>query len=258
MNKLIGLLRRKINQRPVDQKNDKPKEVNNAKKVRVKIPKENKVRAELQKEIGSVCPFCDSTDVGHFHIHHIDEEPANNSAINLLLVCPTCHSKITKGDITIAEVVKKKETLIAGKQETRSAKVVNFNTKVSNAIVGDNNTVTIKNVKSTKQKYPPGCIGYESLKANYVSHLIGRYNEYKEYEVGKAKVNYAFFSSHLKKRYKIGPTRTINNLPLEKFEELVEYIQYRIDGTMLAKTKGRNHKNYSSFEEYKNSQLATI
>ena len=68
------------------------------KKTRVKIPKENKVRAELQKEISSMCPFCNCTDVGHFQIHHIDENPSNNQMLNLILVCPTCHSKITKGD----------------------------------------------------------------------------------------------------------------------------------------------------------------
>jgi hypothetical protein len=48
------------------------------KKIRVSIPKVNKVRADLQKEIASLCPFCDNADVGHFEIHHIDENPSNN------------------------------------------------------------------------------------------------------------------------------------------------------------------------------------
>lgn len=48
------------------------------KKIRTRIPKENKLRAELQKEIGSTCPFFNSEDVGHFEIHHIDENPSNN------------------------------------------------------------------------------------------------------------------------------------------------------------------------------------
>lgn len=73
-------------------------------KTRKKIPKESKVRAELQKEINSRCPFCSSTEVGHFEIHHIDEDPAHNESYNLLLLCPTCHSKITKGDITEQQV----------------------------------------------------------------------------------------------------------------------------------------------------------
>ena len=63
-------------------------------------------------------------------------------------------------------------------------------------------------------------------------------------------MNYAAFSSHLKKRYKIGPTRTLYNLPIEKFKELTIYIQTRIDKTTLAKMKGQGHKNYSTFSEY--------
>lgn len=78
------------------------------KKTRIKNPKENKIRAELQQHIGSTCPFCDNTDVGHFEIYHIDENPANNEMSNLLLLCPTCHSKITKGDIGQIEVFRRK------------------------------------------------------------------------------------------------------------------------------------------------------
>lgn len=62
-----------------------------------------------------------------------------------------------------------------------------------------------------------------------------------------------FFSAHLKKQYRIGPTRTIFNLPIEKFDELATYIQKRIDGTMLARTK-RGSKNYSTFQEYVETQ----
>ncbi|MFD0963240.1 HNH endonuclease [Pseudofulvibacter geojedonensis] len=80
-------------------------------KKRVSIPKVSKVRAELQKEINSSCPFCESTDVGHFQIHHINENPSDNSLNNLLLLCPTCHSKITKGDILMNKVVEKKKTI---------------------------------------------------------------------------------------------------------------------------------------------------
>lgn len=222
------------------------------KKVRIKIPKENKVRAELQQEIGSVCIFCDNAEVGHFEIHHIDENPSNNQIGNLLLLCPICHSKITKGDITQVEVFKKKIELLNSPVISKSTehKVLNFNSKIGNAIVGDNNKVFIKQTKSVKQKYPAGCIGFETIKSNYIGHLIKRFNEYKEYEVGKGNVNYAIFSSHLKKQYKLGPTRTLYNLPIDKFEGLVSYIHSRIDSTKLAKVKGRGHKNYSTFEEY--------
>jgi len=76
-----------------------------AKKIRRRIPQEGKIRSQLQQEINSVCPFCDNTDVGHFQVHHINGEPNQNEFKNLLLVCPACHSKITKGDINQQEVV---------------------------------------------------------------------------------------------------------------------------------------------------------
>ena len=85
----------------------------NSKKNRVKIPQQNKVRAELQKEVDNECPFCSNGDVGHFEIHHIDENPANNDYSNLILVCPTCHSKIDKRDISMEDVAKRKEQLNA-------------------------------------------------------------------------------------------------------------------------------------------------
>jgi len=81
------------------------------KKKRITIPNSTKVRAELQREINSSCPFCASTEVGHFELHHIDEDPSNNVISNLLLLCPLCHSKITKGDIEKSLVFEKKHSL---------------------------------------------------------------------------------------------------------------------------------------------------
>lgn len=81
-------------------------------KKRIPIPQLSKVRAILQKEINSKCPNCENADVGHFEIHHIDENPENNQIENLILLCPICHSKITKKDIQIDEVKKWKNNLV--------------------------------------------------------------------------------------------------------------------------------------------------
>jgi len=74
-----------------------------SKKTRKAIPAKIKVR--LQKEINSKCPFCKNNDVEHFQIHHIDGNPRNNEVENLIMLCPICHSKITKNDISIEEVI---------------------------------------------------------------------------------------------------------------------------------------------------------
>uniref|UniRef100_Q3AR05 HNH nuclease n=1 Tax=Chlorobium chlorochromatii (strain CaD3) TaxID=340177 RepID=Q3AR05_CHLCH len=223
-------------------------------KARKKIPMENKVRAELQKQISSKCPFCENEDVGHFQIHHIDENHDNNEILNLILICPNCHSKMTKKEIAQEIVFKKKIELLSSQvsnKKEQSSKTINFNnSKVGNNIIGDNNIIITKTQKS---KYPEGCIGFDSIKANYIGYLISRFNEYKEYEVGKGNVKYGLFGAQLKKYYKIGSTRTIYNLPIEKFDDLVQLIQSKINGTKLAKVKGKNHKNYLNFNEYTKS-----
>ncbi|WP_291060664.1 MULTISPECIES: HNH endonuclease signature motif containing protein [unclassified Empedobacter] len=85
------------------------KKKNNNSKPRKNIPA--KTRSILQKEINSKCPICNNEDVEHFHVHHIDENPTNNNIDNLLMLCPNCHSKITKNDISFEEVVKIKFNL---------------------------------------------------------------------------------------------------------------------------------------------------
>lgn len=218
-----------------------------------------KTKANLQKEINSICPLCGNEDVGHFQVHHIDENPSNNTFSNLLLICPTCHSKITKGDIKPEVVLQKKISLSqenTTNQNQTTTKVNNFHAPINNAVVGDNNSVNINTTvvkKATKKvvnKYPEGSIGSDIHKKNYISHLITRYNDYKEWDVGKENMSYGLFSSNLKKRFKVGKDSAIYHVPLERFEELVNYIKSRIDGTKLAKTKGKGHKNYSSFSEY--------
>jgi hypothetical protein len=66
-------------------------------KNRKTIPQGTKIRASLQKEINSICPFCFNEDVGHFQIHHIDEDPSNNDIGNLLLFVQIAILKLQKG-----------------------------------------------------------------------------------------------------------------------------------------------------------------
>jgi hypothetical protein len=82
--------------------NNRSKQIS-SKKRRPAIP--YKTKTLLQKEVNSKCPFCPNDDVDHFQIHHIDENPENNKFENLIMVCPNCHSKITKGDITSNAVI---------------------------------------------------------------------------------------------------------------------------------------------------------
>jgi hypothetical protein len=214
------------------------------------------MKALLLKEVDSRCPFCKNDDVDHFQFHHIDGNRANTIFENLLAVCPNCHSKITKSDISLDEVLEVKFKL----QETKTkeakpkmGKVINFKSKVNTAIIGDNNTTIVNNINKPqkKLKYPEGCVGYDNLKANYIGYLKDKYHQYKEKDVGKEAMNYAIFPSKIKKHFKIGATRTIYNIPITRFGELVEFIQSEINGTKQGRiNRARGYQSYDLLEEY--------
>ncbi|WP_339694938.1 HNH endonuclease [uncultured Roseivirga sp.] len=222
-------------------------------KSRNTIPQKTKVRAELQKEIDSVCPFCVSQDVGHFEIHHIDENPSNNILENLILICPTCHSKITKGDIPPIEVQEKKIELLLNpriKETSETRTIIDVNGNLGNVIVGNNNILNIKNLgKKENIRGAHGTIGSDSLKADYIGYLKERYDTYLKRDLG-LKINYAITGSRLKKRFKVAQSRTINDLPLHKFDEVVDVLIKWIQGTTLYKMKGKSQKMYSTFDEF--------
>ncbi len=105
------------------------------------MPKKRKAvparkKAILQKEIDSICPVCKNEDVDHFQIHHIDENSENNEFENLLILCPICHSKITKGDIRCSKVILLRKDLKQKVKENKPAmgKVISFYSKVGNAV----------------------------------------------------------------------------------------------------------------------------
>lgn len=78
-------------------------EVNFLKK-KPRKPLSNKMRARLQKEINSKCPFCEDEEVEYFEAHHIDEDPSNTVLSNMLLLCRKCHSKVGEGIITKQQI----------------------------------------------------------------------------------------------------------------------------------------------------------
>ena len=211
-----------------------------------------RMRALLQKEIDSCCPFCGSHEVDTFEVHHMNDNPADDRLDNEIMVCPTCHSKITAGTIPRNDVYRKKYELVYvskrnERQETGSAANISMK-NVGVGIVGNNNRVTTNTVKKQIVKYPPDCIGSDSTKANYISYLIDRYNKFASWK--RADFRYPAFNTHLKKRFKVGPQRTVYNIPLTRFDELVEYIQQRISDTRLGRIKKKSQRLFDTFTEY--------
>jgi len=80
-------------------------------KKRASIPK--KIEKLVFQEAQSKCAFCAVTDVHSLEIHHIRgrEDGGANEPDNLIVVCGNCHSKITFGVLSLADVVTKKREL---------------------------------------------------------------------------------------------------------------------------------------------------
>jgi hypothetical protein len=211
------------------------------------------VQKKIFQEANSRCSFCDESEVATLQIHHIEAraDGGGNKADNLILVCANCHTKITSGIITEAEILRKKIMLLNGKAETQSS------SKPQNSITLENssnagviaNTITIKSPKkpSIKMQPPQGSIAADRVKRNYIKYLIDRYHEYKKADQNVKKMNYAIFYESIKRRFKC----KWDHVSTEKFEELAYFIQCRINETILGRVKKkRGSRNYSDFEEY--------
>ncbi|MCX6584567.1 MAG: HNH endonuclease signature motif containing protein [Candidatus Aminicenantes bacterium] len=211
------------------------------------------VQKRIFQEANSRCSFCDESEVATLQIHHIKArtEGGGNEIENLILVCANCHTKITSGIITEADILRKKIMLLKGKTEARSSSAS------QNSIILENssnagviaNTITIKNPKksSIKMQPPQGTIAADRVKRNYIKYLIDTYHDYKKKDQNVEKMNYAIFYETIRKRFKC----KWDFVSEEKFEELAYYIQCRIDGTIFGKLKRkRGSRNYSSLEEY--------
>ena len=59
------------------------------KKERTKIPK--KTRDAILKEYHHKCAICHANPPAP-ELHHIDEDPSNHDPLNILPLCPNCHS----------------------------------------------------------------------------------------------------------------------------------------------------------------------
>lgn len=200
---------------------------------RRRIPKENKVRAILQQEINSVCPFCDSTDVGHFQIHHIDDNPSNNEMNNLLLVCPTCHSKITKGDISKEIVKNKKEELMKSNnknQKSSDTKIYNINSPFKESVLGDVENLYMNPKTVNRPIVQPTEIHITQEQASVIRKLINDMVDIN-YKAGKYKTTeqkskaYQNFWSSFKNKFNI---TSYHLLPKEKFTEAETWLHKQV------------------------------
>lgn len=145
------------------------------------------------------------------------------------------------------------------KKDKSDEEMAQINIKEStfnNSVIGNNNIVHItlkkSNTKKVVEKYPDGSIGRDVLMFGYTKYLADRYSTYRNFDLSQKneKFNFAGFYSSIIKRFK---SAGVYHIPQTRFNELVDYLQKKIDGTMLAKINKSKGilRNYDSFEEYK-------
>jgi len=212
------------------------------------------------QEAASCCSFCNEQDVAALEIHHIDEDPNHNELENLLLVCSSCHSKITHGDVSPADVILQKRIIqFQAKSNhgasTEKSQTVNVSNTNNSGVIA--NVVNIKGKKSPKMNYPDSAIGADTIRKGYIDYLYGRYLEFR-------KADKSFCAHSHSRKFLPGELHTTIAKKFKaktffihesRFEELVEYMHGRIDKTILGKRNlSRGTKNYSSFQEYQAEQ----
>jgi hypothetical protein len=128
------------------------------------------------------------------------------------------------------------------------------NVQVTNnqGIIAQKVTIGKANQRKPKPKYPDGSVGANLYMYAYLDYLIDRYNEWRsdgqKFYGDTRPLVYAVIHQNVKKRFGI---RTYH-APQERFEDVVHFLQDKIDRTIKGQHNGRKGiRNYHSFVEHK-------
>jgi hypothetical protein len=220
------------------------------------LPKTKDISSRTKKQViqeaGGNCGFCGESDVATLEFHHIRGKnvPDPHAPENLIYVCRNCHGKITAGLISEADVVLQKRILkyqgSPGRKATDMAHIVSVKGSINTGTIA--NEVHFHGKTNRKITIPPpaDAIGGDTIKRNYLKHLIDRYHEFAKAEKGENYI-YPIFYQAIKRRYGSNWDR----IPLHLFEDACAYVQDRIDKTILGRNrKAGRQSNYSVFSEY--------
>lgn len=129
---------------------------------------------------------------------------------------------------------------------TNNGNVLTFNGTNNEGIVA--NVVNLKTLnKKINISAPQGTISSSINHRNYIKYLIDRYHEFKVADVGKKNVKYPIFYNSIKREF----GAKWDMVSLVNFTELSNFIQNRIDKTILGKNrKSKQIRSYSTYEEY--------
>ncbi len=217
------------------------------------------VRKRIFQESNSRCAICENADIAVLDIHHIVsvKDGGADAPENLVVLCANCHRKVTHGFLSREEVLAAKRSAstlgsTARGHQRRSANVVSIGGDVHGSIIANNVHLGTKHLPRPKG-HPPGSIGADLPKKNYVDYLIRRYHDFRKADesFGRGErfenYNYAILHKNIERTFK---AKTFY-IPVHRFAELVAYLLSHIDQTIVGKTnRSREIRNYETYEEY--------
>lgn len=201
------------------------------------------------QQAASRCVFCTEADVASLQIHHIDGDPANSIIGNLLLVCANCHTKITAGVLSEADVRLKKRQLDWSPPPAAAAVSVSISGSQFRGDIAQ--TITkITTPRTPRVQHPIGSLGADLQRRGYVDYLIARYYEFRDADVHYGRRG-AYSHAELHKTIQREFGHRTFFMPVEYFPQLVEFLQMRIDRTIKGKHNGsKGIPNYHSYEKH--------
>ncbi len=109
-------------------------------------------------------------------------------------------------------------------------------------------TVVFRSQKKTvKIAAPAGSVASDLSSLNYIKHLIEQYQEFAKHQPGR-EYRYAAIYAAIKRRF----GAKWDYVPLGQFDDLVLFLQQRVDRTMLGcMNRSKGFPNYSTFAEYR-------
>lgn len=202
-----------------------------------------------------------------YNAKQTDEE--RNSFSNLVLMCGNHHDKIdNEPKLYTADVLReikenheKKGRIEIQPEDSIFANVllndyrqINITNNSGNVIVNSPGAIQAKTVhlntikKNLKVMPPNGTISGDLRMIGYVRHLVKRYHEFAGGDTTrKGNFSYAALYKNIEKNFGV----KWDFVPIVRFDELVDYLQQRINKTRQACiNKGKGYKSFSSYEEF--------
>jgi hypothetical protein len=171
----------------------------------------------------------------------------------LIVVCSSCHARITKQILSAEEVIGKKAELARTSHVYSAARQAGVHVSItSSSFRGDiaQHITKISGVKSPRIAHPPGSIGANLGMKGYIDYLLRQYFEFRKADPSygrRAPFSYAVIHRNIERQF---GAKTFF-LPEAKFSELALFLASHIDNTIQGRrNRSGDHANYHSFEEH--------